>query len=258
MQIHRLFETVYILMERKSITAQELATHFEVSKRTILRDVEALSIAGIPVYTSRGKGGGISLLDNFVLNTRWLGVDFSRWGKGKEDQEKFEMLKQAIIKRRVIAFVYVGTSGDITRREVYPLRLVFKSKAWYIQAFCSCKQDYRTFKANRIQRLEILEKTFVGNEFTLPLIESEDTSAKLIHLKLQFPMEMAYRIYDEFDMSEVKKNGDDSFTVTVDLPEDGWLYSFLLSFGGAVKIISPQKVKAELIKRVEKMKKVYS
>jgi biotin operon repressor len=68
LQISRLFETVYLLLNKKSMTANELAEHFEVSKRTILRDIDRLSAAGIPVYTTQGKGGGISILDNFVLN----------------------------------------------------------------------------------------------------------------------------------------------------------------------------------------------
>lgn len=46
MQINRLFEMVYLLLNKKSMTAGELATHFEVSPRTIYRDVELLSSAG--------------------------------------------------------------------------------------------------------------------------------------------------------------------------------------------------------------------
>lgn len=68
MQIHRLFEIVYILLEKKNVTAKELAEHFEVSARTIYRDVETLAEAGIPIYTNKGKGGGIRLLPEFVLN----------------------------------------------------------------------------------------------------------------------------------------------------------------------------------------------
>lgn len=68
MQINRLFEIVYLLLERKTITAKELANRFEVSTRTIYRDVEILSNAKIPIYATKGKGGGISLLDNFVLD----------------------------------------------------------------------------------------------------------------------------------------------------------------------------------------------
>ena len=68
MHISRLFEIVYILMNKKVITAKELATYFEVSQRTIYRDIEILNVAGIPVYTNKGKGGGIKMLDNFMLN----------------------------------------------------------------------------------------------------------------------------------------------------------------------------------------------
>ena len=72
MQINRLLEIVYILLDKKTVTARELSEHFEVSKRTIYRDIEILSGAGIPVYTNKGKGGGIGLLDNYVLNKSML------------------------------------------------------------------------------------------------------------------------------------------------------------------------------------------
>lgn len=68
MQINRLFEIVYILLEKEKVTAKELAERFEVSTRTVYRDIEALSCAGIPVYMSKGKGGGVSLLPGFTLN----------------------------------------------------------------------------------------------------------------------------------------------------------------------------------------------
>lgn len=68
MQINRLFEMTYLLLNKESVTAGELARHFEVSPRTIYRDVELLSSAGIPIYMTKGKGGGISLLSDFVLN----------------------------------------------------------------------------------------------------------------------------------------------------------------------------------------------
>jgi predicted DNA-binding transcriptional regulator YafY len=68
MQINRLFEIIYILLSKKSITANELAERFEVSVRTIYRDIDTLSSAGIPIYASQGKGGGISLLDDYVLD----------------------------------------------------------------------------------------------------------------------------------------------------------------------------------------------
>ena len=66
--LERLISMIYILMNKGTVTAGELAERFEVSTRTIYRDLEALSIAGIPVYCKKGKNGGISLTEEFVLN----------------------------------------------------------------------------------------------------------------------------------------------------------------------------------------------
>ena len=72
MQIHRLFEIVYLLLDTPNITARQLAERFEVSERTIYRDVDVLSGAGIPVYAAKGKGGGIRLLPDYVLDKSLL------------------------------------------------------------------------------------------------------------------------------------------------------------------------------------------
>ena len=53
----RLFQILYLLLERGELTASWLSEKLEVSKRTIYRDVDALSSAGIPVYASQGRGG---------------------------------------------------------------------------------------------------------------------------------------------------------------------------------------------------------
>lgn len=66
--LNRLFQMVYLLMEKPQMTAGELADIFEVSERTIYRDIDKLTIAGIPIYTNKGKHGGISLLSDYILD----------------------------------------------------------------------------------------------------------------------------------------------------------------------------------------------
>ena len=180
------------------MTAAELAGRFEVSVRTIYRDIDALSAAGVPVYTTQGKGGGVALMDHYILDraafteeeqrqlltalqslpeaaragadetlaklsglfrrreTDWLQVDLSRWGSVEADQRKFEALKTAILDRRAAAFTYVSSYGLTTDRRVLPARLVFKGQSWYLQAYCTEKEDYRTFKVSRILKLSVL------------------------------------------------------------------------------------------------------
>ena len=70
--VGRLFQIVYLLMENEHLSARELADRLEVSVRTINRDIEKLSEARIPIYTTRGRDGGVSLLPDFVLNKKVL------------------------------------------------------------------------------------------------------------------------------------------------------------------------------------------
>ncbi len=71
----KLFELLYLLMAKKRMTAGEIAEHFEVSVRTVYRWVDSLCMAGIPIGSSQGKGGGLYLDENFVLDKTLLSED---------------------------------------------------------------------------------------------------------------------------------------------------------------------------------------
>lgn len=64
-----------LLLEKKKTTAPELARLFEISVRTVYRDIDRLSAAGIPVYTTTGKHGGIHLMDHYVMDKSLLNED---------------------------------------------------------------------------------------------------------------------------------------------------------------------------------------
>lgn len=247
MQTERLFEIVYTLLDRGTVTAQALADKLQVSKRTILRDIETLTLAKVPVYTTQGKGGGVSLLDGYVLdkavlsdeekeqillgiktllptggasgktlsklgslfsvkNTDWIEVDFSRWSNPTHDREKFDTLKNAVTQRYALAFSYPDSAGEISERKAYPLKLVFQGQAWYIQAFCLLKEDYRTFKINRMIDVEVLPETFDAALYMPPPVVSQNSPPHgKTHIRAVFASTVAYRIYDEFNPEDIEK-----------------------------------------------------
>lgn len=299
MQVNRLFEMVYMLIEKKKVTAREFADYFEVSMRTIYRDVEVLSAAGIPIYTEKGKSGGICLLSNYVIqksvlsendqinvlsslqgmkalnvpevepvlrklavlfeknNADWIDVDFSNWGSGLEEQEKFNHLKNAILKYQRIRFDYYSSYGEATTRTIEPLKLLFKGQAWYLYGFCLSKAEDRFFKVSRIRNLEVLAEYFVRE--TSPQVDFElfKRTPQEFLLVLKIEASMAFRVYDEFDQQAIEKQADDSFIVSVRLPEDGWIEGYLLSYGDAVEVMEPLWLREQIRKKLVNSLKKY-
>ena len=72
MKIDRLIGILSILLQKDTVTAPELAEQFEVSRRTINRDIEDLCKAGIPIVTRQGAGGGISIMENYKMERTLL------------------------------------------------------------------------------------------------------------------------------------------------------------------------------------------
>lgn len=293
MQESRLFKIVYYLLDKGQATAAELAEKFEVSARTIYRDIDALSGAGIPVYAEAGRNGGIHLLNNFILdkavlseeekqeilaalqsiNTaknmsgsqtlqklsaifglnsdNWLEVDFSRWGNKGTDNEKFELLKSAVIHKKCVKITYADSYGETGERVVYPLKMAYKSTAWYLKAYCTKKQDYRIFKLTRIIDFEILKESFLCRPFPET---DEEAGQPYEAIVLCFPKSMAYRVYDEFDNSQIKRCENGDLVVSVNMPEDDWLTGYILSFGGQAEIVEPVYLKNKI---AETAKKIY-
>lgn len=299
MQINRLLEMVYILFEKKKVTARELADYFEVSQRTIYRDVEALGAAGIPVYAEKGKGGGIRLLDNYVIkksllsekeqvnllaslqgmnvlngpevdpvlrklatlfkkkDADWIEVDFSHWGGGIDEREKFNDLKNAILGKNKIAFDYFSASGQKTERTIEPLKLMFKGQSWYVYGFCLSKEALRFFKVSRIRQLRQLSEDFFRILPEGPVFEKPEIGGSQIRLILKIDAAMAYRIYDEFAPASITKHQDGSFLVVSYLPEDDWVQGYILSYGDATEVLEPQWLREAIKKKLENSLRKY-
>lgn len=328
--INRLLGIIYILLKKGTVTAGELAERFEVSTRTIYRDVENLSMAGIPVYTSKGKNGGISLTEQFVLDrlmvsdeeqqrilaalaslqetgaseegeilkklgdffkaepVNWVSIDFSNWSG--RDTELFEQIRESILGHRVMEFDYYGQYGEMTRRTVEPVQLLFKDYTWYVRAYCRKRSAMRMFKVRRMKRVQVMEEIFVPRPTEPePIAESQvQEKDKLSDMRMSQENEAvaevttaggattaaatvdespeiliwidgkeAYRIYDKFEEEEITKLPDGNFEVRVRYFLDDWVYGMILSFGPSARILKPERVRKEMARRITEMKKLY-
>ena len=299
MQIDQLFELVYVLIEKKQVTAKEMAKRFGVSTRTIYRWVEALSVSGIPVYALTGRGGGIAISENYTLdktvlseeerlavvssvkaldslsggttgeklsrlapnNTDWLEVDFSPWSpEGQGVRQLFGTLRECILKKRQVEFDYFGGNGKTERRSVHPWKLVYRGQAWYLLGWCNTRKAERYFKLSRMVNVEQTGR--VANVMIREAEHSENSGFKveqeipLIKIKAKVSAEKAFYLLDSFACSETKTMSDGSLTVTFTAPDTDWLVGNLLGYGADLKIISPKRIRDEVIKLAEEVLKL--
>ena len=258
MQINRLFEMLHMMLNKKNITAKELSEYFEVSLRTVYRDVETLASAGIPVYSLRGKNGGIRLLEGYTLNKSLISQD-----EQNEIMYALQSLKAAnypesegTLKKLTIKFTYFNLRGEKSYRTSDPLKIWFKEKAWYLFAYCHDKKDIRQFKINRIKELILTEEHF---EKSLENFKFDDKKSKVkdVRVVVEIDKSQAYRVYDECSEENISKMENGNFEIIMEYPENEWLYGYLLSFGEYLKVKEPERIKRILFEKIEKMKENY-
>src|SRR5258708_2158074 len=152
----RLFHIVQQLRARRLTTASQLAGRLEISLRTVYRDIRDLSLSGIPI---RGEAGvGYSLAPEFNLTplmftpeeveaTRIFarGINFDP-GVGS----RLEQLRQAISAKSRISVGYEDRDSRATQRALRPLGLYFWGASWTLLAWCETRDDFRSFRIDRI------------------------------------------------------------------------------------------------------------
>lgn len=297
MQANRIINILYYLMDKGPTPASELARELNLTARTVYRYVNALNAAGIPVYATDERNSIIYLQDNFVLDDiefpeperqkiiealqvfalvgsysesellsklssafrthamSCFEMDFSQWGSKKRDSQKFEDFRQAILRTKTVRITYINSFGQENEAEIYPLKLCYQSKEWYLKAYCTPQAEFQLFKFNCILDYTVLAAEFEPVSF--PDIDPNNPVQSLHKIVLHFSWEMAYRVYDEFDLSQIERQEDGGFLVTVHLPLDAWLVGQLLSFGAHVDVLEPASLRTILSNEAEKIVQKY-
>lgn len=301
MQSQRLFEIIFLLMEQSPRTTGDLAARLEVSARTIRRDIEALSAAGVPVYMSRGNGGGVHLLAGYVLdkslvsdsdqdeilaatfalqhlgvsdnnalsarlgrlfqrkNTDWLDIDFSFWGAPPAYREAFDILRHAIVERRVLQFSYHDAADRTSERVIEPMKLLFKERSWYLRAWCRTREDWRTFKLIRIvwPSMKLMDERFAPRDLP-PEMNETYTTPSARRMVLLFSAEEEARVREEFNPASIERLNDGRFRVTASCDITERMQFYLLSFGARLEVEEPSDVREWLKSQAEAVARIYA
>lgn len=173
--------------------------------------------------------------------------DFLPFGYGERAKAMLDDINTALRLSRCISFSYKNLKGENTTRTVEPISLVYKGVGWYLFGYCRERKGVRFFKVLRMRDITLLSETFTPKEVSYyDTFGKSDPEQNTTRFVLRFTAD-AKNVVDEYFSDEaVFRHNDGRCTVAVDMPEDGWIYSFILGFGGQCEVMEPEYARKKI------------
>lgn len=217
-ETNRLSRLTAILIQfqtKRIVTASELSQKFQVSKRTIYRDIKTLEKAGVPVLAEEGKGytlmegyrippvmftekqaNALILAEQLVLKNKDVSfvkdyseaidkiksilrynikdkanllanrTQFNQVINQERNSNSLSDLQNALTNYNLVRIQYINKGGIATNRLIEPFAIL-NAENWYLIAWCRLRKEFRFFRLDRIQKMEILSEKFEPHNMTL-------------------------------------------------------------------------------------------
>lgn len=297
MKDNRLFRVLYYILKKGKVTASELADQFEVSVRTIYRDIDSISSSGIPIYTLQGRGGGIEIAEDFILSKTLLSdpekqqiLSALQGLEHSTIQHENELLTKlsALFKMKNTSWIEIDfnnwQNNKMYEKRFNDIKSAILSKNIISFAYFSSneKETIRRVKPVRLlfksQDWYLYAFCLLRNDFRCFKLsrmknieihdEKFDDSFENVILKKEMPHDNIRYIKVKFDRkvafrvydelnSEITEDDDGNLYTELELVDDYNLYYYLLSFGDNVEVLEPKEVRAQIKEMITKMAEKY-
>ena len=296
MKDNRLFRILYYILEKEKVTANELAEKFEVSVRTIYRDIDSISSVGVPIFTTQGKGGGIKIDNEFILNKSLFDTNEKEQiiaalqGLEKTNEAyKSELITKlsALFKIKNSNWIeidFTSWGSNNTYQDLFnALKIAIINKNIISFSYNSSKAE----KINRrVKPIRLLFKEqdwylyafcLLRNDFRyfklsrikdleVLAINYEDNFENIV-LKREIKYENTVNIKLKFNKSVAFRVYDEFKAIVEDkkgnlyvemkIPNNYKLYNYIFSFGANVEILEPKEIRNQLKNMINKIAKKY-
>ena len=297
MKDNRLFRILYYILEKEKVTANELADKFEVSVRTIYRDIDSISSVGVPIFTTQGKGGGIRIDNDFILNKSLFDTNEKEQiiaalqGLEKTNEAyKSELITKlsALFKIKNSNWIeidFTSWGSNNTYQDLFnALKTTIINKNIISFSYNSSKAEKINRKVKPI-RLLFKEQDWylyafclLRNDFRyfkLPrmkdlevlAINYEDNFENAV-LKKELKYENIVNIKLKFDKSvafrvydefneAIEEDEKGNLYVEIKIPNNYKLYNYIFSFGSNVEILEPKEIRNQFKNMINEIAKKY-
>tara|TARA_R110002072_G_scaffold19684_17_gene72663 strand:+ start:4071 stop:5027 length:957 start_codon:yes stop_codon:yes gene_type:complete len=297
----RVISLLVVLQSKKIVRAQDLAERFQVSLRTIYRDIRSLETAGIPIISEAGVGYSImpgyhlppvmfsqqeasamitaeKLLEKMVdsktadsyksamikvksvLRTEekeaannlsdYIEVFRPPWAPIKEEIQGLQKIFQSVLSKKVLKITYkAGYTNEISEREIEAIGVFFSNDKWYLIAFCRLRNAYRSFRLDRIQKLEIGNQHFqdkhpILKEYLNSLAIEKDLKKSIVRFRKESSRYVESQKFMLGYTHEVEIG--DWIEMTFLNHSHKNMARWLMMFTNKIKIIEPQELQDEM------------
>ncbi len=286
------------LIDQPKTTAKELSEKFQVNRRTIMRDLDDLTLAGIPLYCKKGKNGGIYLMDSVQMNKPPLSkrelesiegslksrmqvlnddstfnailklnkmegisdfeIDLSL-SKGNIELRKLVLnVLKAIRNNQLICFDYINSQGEESEKTAEPYRVVFKDRSWYMDAYCYSTERFNVYKLARISNLNT-KGTFSKRDYQPITYNGGEWMEKdKISVQLLVNKIVLDKFLELLGKESLEKVDNTWYRVVYSLKDNVFGYNKLLSYGKFVRVVYPESFRNHFIKYIDEIKSFYS
>lgn len=297
MRDSRLFRILYYILEKGKVTANELSEKFEVSVRTIYRDIDVISSAGIPIYATQGKGGGIEIADDFVLKKSLLSEKEQeqilvalKGLEGINKQYENELLTKlsAFFKIKNTNWIEVDFTNWQRGNEYDELfndikSAIINKNIIRFTYFSSNEKE----TSREVKPIRLLFKGWDWYVYTFCLLRNEFRYFKLSRIRdlkildenfedsyedVVLIKKMEYKdtvhVKLKFDrkvafrvydeMGYIKEDEEGNLYAEIELPNDYNLYNYIFSFGESVEVLEPIEIRNNIRDMINKMSRIYN
>lgn len=293
MKLDRMLGITMELMSKKRVSATELADRFEVSVRTIYRDIELINQAGIPVVSYSGQNGGFELMNGFFLTKQHFslddlsviynllkGMEGAMGGKSAALMNKLSSLQPALKNESLDKIIFNMSTPEQEKEIIHSLVHAINQKRVisfsYMSASGTCSkrrveptmmcwergawylEGYCLLRrAKRIFRISRLSALDVSEECFSPrkTLSLPDEEIEGLNVHLRFDVKALPRVAEQF-LGECVPQGNYIDVHKVFYSKE-YAISVILSYGTNVEIISPEELKLDLLNAIKEIQNMY-
>jgi len=269
MKIDRLLSIIIILLNKGKISAKELSDRFEVSVRTIYRDIDTINMSGIPVVSQQGNTGGFSILENYKIDRQLLSFQdivsiisalksVNNAFKDKKIENTLEKITSLVQRDKKQKFLEKNNEIIFDKFPLYCSKKIQENCKIIYDMIQLKKIISITYINQKIKEIESKNDFFIKKSANYQDYTDKNFGIdKKVKFVIKFSANIKNKILEYYSDEELQYLGDGSAIVTLNCPDDDWFYSFILGFGSDAEIIEPEHAKKIITEKAKKTVKIY-